>query len=283
MKINNLEIGKGKTFVIAEIGINHNGDIEVAKKLIDSAKEAGCDAVKFQKRTPELCVPIAQRNKPKETPWGDMTYLDYKKRMEFGAKEYALIDEYCRFKEIIWFASPWDIPSVNFLQGFNVPCYKMASASLTDDELLKKVKETGRPVIISTGMSTMAQIDHAVDILGKENLALMHCNSSYPCKSNEINLKVIQTLKDRHNVPVGYSGHEEGVFPAPAAVILGADIIEKHITLDRSMWGTDQAASIEPQGMRMIIRDIRRAEIIVGDGVKKIYDSEKPIMEKLRK
>ena len=284
MKIDKKEIGLNQpTFIIAEIGINHNGDIEIAKKLIDVAKEAGCDAVKFQKRTPELCVPKDQRNKPKETPWGDMTYLEYKKRMEFGAKEFQEIQNYCDDKEMIWFASPWDIPSVEFLEGFGVPCYKIASASLADEKLLERIKDTGKPVLLSTGMSTMEEIDKAVNILGKDNLVLLHCNSSYPCKSEEINLKVMQTLKYRYEVLVGYSGHEEGVFPAPAAVMLGADVIEKHITLDRSMWGTDQAASIEPQGLKTIIRDVRRAEIILGDGVKKVYESEMPIREKLRK
>lgn len=281
IKIGNFEIGS-RTFIIAEIGINHNGDIEIAKKLIDKAKEAGADAVKFQKKTPELCVPEDQKKKPKETPWGHMTYLEYKERMELSSIEYGVIDQYCKDKGIMWFASPWDTRSVDFLEQFKVPCYKIASPSLTDDKLLKKVKETKKPIILSTGMSTLKQIDHAVKILGKDNLILMHCNSSYPSKYEEINLKVINTLQGRYNVPVGYSGHETGLFPSAASVMLGAVAVERHITLDRTMWGTDHAGSVEPQGFEMLVRDIRKADIIQGDGKKRVYPSEKILMEKMR-
>lgn len=284
MKIADKQIGEiHPTFIIAEIGINHNGDIEIVKQLIDVAIESGCDAVKFQKKTPDLCVPEDQKNKLKETPWGDMTYLEYKKKMELDVHDYITIETYCAEKGIIWFASVWDIPSVDFLEHSNIPCYKIPSACLTDIELLKRVKKTKKPIILSTGMSTIEQIDKAVSILGKDNLALMHCNSSYPSKSEELNLKCIQTLKRKYNIPVGYSGHEEGLFPSAASVVLGADLVERHITLDRTMWGTDQAASIEPYGLKRLVRDIRRAEIILGDGIKRVYSSEKAVLKKLRK
>lgn len=284
LKIANKMIGEGHpTFIVAEVGINHNGDIDIVKQLIDAAIMAGCDAVKFQKKTPELCVPEDQKNKSKETPWGSMTYLEYKKKMELSADDYTTIETYCAEKGIIWFASVWDIPSVDFLEHSDIPCYKIPSACLTDIGLLKRVRKTKKPVILSTGMSTLEQIDKAVEVLGKDKLILMHCNSSYPSKDEELNLKCIQTLKKRYGVPVGYSGHELGLFASAVSVLLGADIIERHITLERTMWGTDHAASVEPYGFKRLVRDIRRINPILGDGVKKVFDSEKEVMEKLRK
>ena len=270
-------------FVVGEIGINHNGDIEIAKRLIDAAKNAGCDAVKFQKRTPEICVPRDQWDIPRETPWGIMTYIEYRHRIEFGQDAYQEIDDYCERNEILWFASPWDVPSVDFLSRFFPPCYKVASASLTDDELLTRIRKEGVPVILSTGMSTMEQIYHAYDVLGHRDLVIMHCTSSYPAQNDELNLRMIETLSTRLGVPVGYSGHEVGLQTSLAALTLGACMIERHITLDRAMWGTDQAASLEPHGLARLVRDIRVIESALGDGVKQVYDSELLVMEKLRR
>jgi len=270
-------------FIIAEIGINHNGDMDVATKLIDAAMLSGCDAVKFQKRTPELCVPVEQRDVMRETPWGMMTYLDYRRRVEFDREQYEQIDAYCRAKSITWFASPWDEPSVDFLESLDVPCYKVASASLTDDALLRRIAATGRPVILSTGMSTMEQIRHAVSLLDVDRLAMMHTTSTYPCKPEEINLSVMGALRQEFPCPVGYSGHEVGLQITLAAAAMGADLIERHITLDRAMWGSDQAASVEPMGLMRLVRDVRIIETARGDGTKRIYDSEKPIMERLRR
>jgi len=270
-------------YVIAEIGINHNGDLEIAKKLIDVAKLAGCDAVKFQKRTPELCVPDEQKDLKRDTPWGVMTYLEYRHRVEFGYEQYAAIDEHCKRLGIDWFASCWDEPSVDFIEQFGPVCYKIASASVTDVALLEKLKKTGRPLILSTGMSSMEEIRRAVEVLPKERLALCHATSSYPCKADELNLRVIQTLKKEFDLPVGYSGHEVGLQTTYAAVALGACLVERHITLDRAMWGSDQAASVEPQGLVRLVRDIRVIERGLGDGQKKVYESEKPIRAKLRR
>jgi len=285
MIIDNKKIGYDQPcFIIGEIGINHNGDIEIAKKLIDLAAEYGFDAVKFQKREPELCVPENQKQILRETPWGVMPYIEYKKRMEFNEWQYKEIDLYCKEKGILWFASPWDIPSIDFLEKFNPPCYKVASALLTDKEFLQKLKNTSRPIILSTGMSTLGQVDEAVKLLGLHNLAILHCNSSYPAKDEELNLKCIPMLLERYKEGViGYSGHETGVMPSVIAVSYGACIIERHITLDRTMWGTDQAASLEPRGMELLVREIRRLPIIIGDGIKRVYDSELSIMKKLRK
>ena len=283
--IGNRSIGPSeKVFIIGEIGLNHNGDIEIAKKLIDAAKEAGADAVKFQKRTPEICVPEDQKNVMRETPWGTMTYLDYRYKVEFGEEEYREIDRYTKEKGILWFASPWDEESVDFLENVNVPLYKIASASLTDDGLLQYVRKTGKPVILSTGMSTIEEVDHAVGILGKDNLILLHTNSTYPCPFEDLNLMSIKTLGDRYKeIPIGYSGHETGVMPSLAAAVIGACVIERHITLDRAMWGSDHAASLEPKGLQLLVRDIRKWEIAKGDGVKRLYDSELPIKKKLRR
>jgi N-acetylneuraminate synthase len=271
------------TYIAAEIGINHNGDVEIAKKLIDAAMQAGCDSVKFQKRTPELCVPLEQRDVVRETPWGSMTYLEYRKRTEFGYKEYQEIDRYCKGIGMTWFASCWDEASVDFMQQFDPPCYKIASANLTDAALLVRVRGTGKPVILSTGMSTMAQIHAAVRTLGTENLIIAHCTSAYPCNPGELNLRVIRTLRERFSCPIGYSGHEVGLPTTLAAVALGACFVERHITLDRAMWGSDQAASVEPQGLERLVRYIRVIEGAMGTGTKEVYPSELPIMKRLRR
>jgi N-acetylneuraminate synthase len=272
----------GPTFLIAEIGINHNGDLAIAKKLIDTAVEAGCDAVKFQKRTPELCVPSQQRDVSRETPWGVMTYLEYRRRLEFNAGQYAEIDRYCRDRGILWFASCWDEPSVDFLAAFDPPCYKVPSACLTHSGLLDRLSATNHPVLLSTGMSTMDQIRRAVGHLDPERLLLAHSTSSYPCRPEELNLAMIQTLAAEFDCPIGYSGHEVGLQTTYAAVVLGACFVERHITLDRAAWGSDQAASVEPQGLVRLVRDIRTIEMALGDGVKRVYPSELPIMQRLR-
>lgn len=286
---NSVRIGKkwvgdrNPTFIIGEIGINHNGDLGTAKKLIDIAAIAGCNAVKFQKRTPELCVPPEQRNLMRETPWGIMSYMEYRFRVEFGEAEYKEIDNYCKNKGLEWFASCWDEPSVDFIEQFNPVCYKIASASLTDDRLLEYHRSKNRPIILSTGMSTCQQIEHAVSLLDKSRLLIAHSTSSYPCRPEELNLNMIQTLKGKFNCPIGYSGHEVGLQTTCAAVVMGADFIERHITLDRAMWGSDQAASIEPPGLMRLVRDIKIIEAAIGDGVKKVYNSELPLIERLRR
>ncbi len=283
VKVGNKQVGDGEpTFIVAEIGINHNGDINIAKKLIDMAVFAGCDAVKFQKRTIGLVYTPEELAKPRENPFGP-TNGDLKRGLEFGEKEYQEIDSYCKQKDIIWFASPWDVKSVDFLEKFDVPCYKIASASLTDDELLKLIKSKGKPIILSTGMSTVEQIKHAVEVLGEENLILLHCTSTYPSKPEELNLNVIPWLKKTFSCPVGYSGHETGVTESIVAAVRGASVVERHITLDRAMWGSDHAASLEPNGLNRTVRDIKSLPKCLGDGIKKIYKSEKPILEKLRK
>lgn len=286
LKIGNRLIGDDQpAYIIAEIGINHNGDLDIAKAMIDAAVEAGVDAVKFQKRTPEVCTPPEQQKQMRETPWGYITYLEYRYKVEFGEEEYREIDRYCKEKGIDWFVSVWDEPSVDFIEQFDPIAYKIPSAALTDHGLLRKVRATGRPIIISTGMSTMAQIHQAVDeVLGRENLAIMHTTSTYPCEPEELNLRMIQTLRDAFpNVPIGYSGHEVGLVPSAVAVALGACMVERHLTLDRAMWGSDQAASVEPGGFRKLVKYIRVTEAALGDGVKKVYDSEKKSMKKLRR
>lgn len=281
--IGNNEVGPGNPcFVVAEIGINHNGDIELAKQLIDVAVDAGCDAVKFQKRTIEVVYSADELTRPRESPFGT-TNGDLKRRLEFSADQYAAIDQYCRSREIVWFASPWDEASVDFLEHFAVPCYKVASASLTDDNLLRYIRSKAKPIILSTGMSTLAQVDHAVDVLGREQLIILHAISTYPAQYEELNLRTIPMLAQRFGVPVGYSGHETGIASSVAAVALGACVVERHLTLDRAMWGTDQAASLEPNGMTRLMRDIRLVEAAFGDGNKRLLDAEVPIMEKLRR
>ena len=273
-----------KTYIIAEIGINHNGDINIAKKLIDIASVAGCDAVKFQKRNPDICVPEHQKSQPKSTPWGDMTYLEYKYKMEFDKLQYDEIDEYCNVKNISWSASPWDLDSLEFLDQYDIPFIKIPSAMLTNDELLKNSAKTGKKVILSTGMSTLVEIDHAVDILknNSKNYAILHCNSSYPASLEDLNLSCIQTLKDRYDCEVGYSGHEFRLGTSVAATYLGATIIERHITLDRTMWGSDHLASVEPQGLIKLTKGIRELEIALGDGIIDLTDSELQPRKKLR-
>ena len=284
ISIGSRQIGEGQpVYVIAEIGINHNGDLEIAKKLMDVAASAGCDAVKFQKRTPELCVPEEQKSQIRETPWGTMTYLEYKERTEFGQQEYQQIDTYAKQLGIHWFASPWDLPSVDFLLTFDPVCIKVASASLTDDALLKKLVASGVPLILSTGMSTMEEIDHAATVVKSSQYALAHATSTYPCQPSELNLRMISTLKDKFQVPIGYSGHETGLATTLAAVAMGATFIERHITLDRAMWGTDHSASVEPTGLDRLVRDIRNIELAFGDGVKRVFESELPVRAKLRR
>ena len=284
VEIANRFVGEGQPiYVIAEIGINHNGELELVKKLIDAAAVAGCDAVKFQKRTPEICVPADQREVMRETPWGLMSYMEYRQRVELGDEDYEEIDRYCREKGIHWFASCWDLPSVDFIERFDPFCHKIPSACLTDDELLSYLNQTGRPMILSTGMSTLEQIHHAVSLLDPERLMIAHSTSTYPCQAAELNLRMIETLAQEFDNPIGYSGHEVGLQTTLAAVVLGASFIERHITLDRAMWGTDQAASIEPWGFMRLVRDIRVVEKAFGDGKKRVYESEIPSMRKLRR
>ncbi len=284
LKIGNKTIGAGHpTYVIAEIGINHNGDIEIAEKMIRAAKEAGVDAVKFQKRTPLLCVPPEERSKMRETPWGYITYLEYREHVEFGQKEYARIDALCKELGIDWFASVWDEEAIDFLEQFDPIAYKVPSASLTDTGLIDKLNSTGRPIILSTGMSTMEQIRESVGHFDMNKLAITHATSAYPCDPSELNLRMVETLTKEFDCPVGYSGHEVGLIPSVVAVGLGASIVERHFTLDRSMWGTDQSASVEPGGMERLVKYIRVTEQALGDGVKKVYDSELPSLKKLRR
>jgi N-acetylneuraminate synthase len=282
--IGNRKVGEGQpTYIVAEIGINHNGSPEIAKSLIDVAVKTGVDAVKLQKRTPELCVPPDQQQHMRETPWGYISYLDYRYKLEFGLNEYQEIDRYCKQKNIPWFASVWDEPSVDFLKQFNPVCFKIPSASLTDKSLLLHARETGAPIILSTGMSTMQQIKAAVKILGEDNLLITHATSTYPCDPAELNLKMIRTLTKTFDCPIGYSGHEVGLIPTVVAVSMGACLVERHITLDRAMWGSDQAASVEPGGMERLVKYIRVTEQSLGDGVKRVYDSEVPSLRRLRR
>ncbi|WP_147038995.1 N-acetylneuraminate synthase family protein [Microbacterium aerolatum] len=276
--------GGSSAYVIAEIGLNHNGDVEIAKRLIDVAARAGANAVKFQKRTPEISTPEHMRDVPRETPWGTMTYLDYRRRVEFDRGQYIEVGDYATLHGLDWFASPWDVPSVDFLEDLNVVAHKVASASLTDTELLEAIRETGKPVILSTGMSTMEQIDRAMGVLNTDRVILLHATSTYPMEPEEANLRMISTLRDRYaGVPVGYSGHERGLQISLAAVALGAVAVERHITLDRTMWGSDHAASLEPAGLEHLVRDIRVIEAALGDGVKRVFPGEQAPMAKLRR
>ena len=274
--------GDRPCYVVAEIGINHNGDIELAKKLINVALGADCDAVKFQKRTINVVYTPEELAKPRESPFGN-TNGDLKRGLEFEQDEYEEIDRYCREVKIDWFASCWDEASVDFIAQFKVPCFKIASASLTDDNLLRHTRAGGKPILLSTGMSTMEEVDHAVEVLGKQDLALLHACSTYPAYYEELNLRVINVLKERYGVPVGYSGHETGLPSSVAAAVMGACMIERHITLDRSMWGSDHAASLEPNGITRLVRDIRLIEKSKGDGVKRVLEREQPIIKKLRR
>lgn len=284
VRIGDREIGRGfPCFIVAEIGINHIGDLSVAKRLMDVARAAGCDAVKFQKRNPEKCVPPEQKGIALETPWGHMTYLEYRSRVELDGDAYKVIKEYCDQHGLLWFASSWDEDSLEFMEQFSPPCHKIPSACLTDLALLRQYRETGKTLILSTGMSTMDEIRAAVGALGRERLILLHCHSSYPANENEINLRVMATLEKEFGVPVGYSGHERGLQVSLAAVALGACMVERHITLDRTMWGSDQAASLEPHGLHKLVRDIRLIEKAMGDGLKRVYQSEVPVRNKLRR
>lgn len=269
-------------YIVAEIGINHNGDIELAKQLIELADAAGCNAVKFQKRTIEVVYSPEELAKPRENPFG-ATNGDLKRGLEFGLEEYREIDRYCKELGIAWFASCWDEGAVDFIAQFNPPCYKIASASLTDVELLRYHRTKGRPLILSTGMSTLEEIDHAVEVLGKKDLIILHATSTYPSNYDELNLKVIPELGKRYGVPIGYSGHETGIPSSSAAVALGACMVERHLTLERSMWGSDQAASLGPSGITRLVRDIRLVEMAMGDGMKRVFEREKPIIQKLRR
>jgi N-acetylneuraminate synthase len=283
LRIGNRIVGPGQpTLVVAEIGINHNGDVELAKRLIDAAAGAGCDAVKFQKRTIDVVYAPAELARPRESPFGT-TNGDVKRALELGHDAYAQIDRHCRRLGLLWFASCWDAASVDFLEGFDPPCLKVASACLTDDALLGAYRRTGRPVLLSTGMSSPDEIDHAVQVIGDERLVLLHCTSAYPSTVDELNLRVIPWLAARYRVPVGYSGHEVGLYTTLAAVSLGACLVERHFTLDRTMWGTDQVASVEPQGMARLVKDIRAVEAALGDGVKRVYPSERLVRDKLRR
>lgn len=269
-------------WIVAEVGINHNGDIDLAKKLIDIASIAGCNAVKFQKRTIEVVYSPEELAKPRESPFGT-TNGDLKYGLEFGAAEYDEISRYCREKKMPWFASCWDEASVDFIDAYRPPCFKIASACLTDDALLRYTRAKGKPILLSTGMSTIEQIDHAVEILGKDDLVILHSCSTYPASYDELNLRAIGTLHARYGVPIGYSGHETGLASSVAAVAMGARVVERHITLERSMWGTDQAASLGPNGMLHVVRDIRLVEMSFGDGVKRVLTREEPIIKKLRR
>jgi N-acetylneuraminate synthase len=283
VSIGNRLVGDGHpSYIIAEIGINHNGDIDQARRLISVAVAAGCDAVKFQKRTVETVYTAEELAKPRESPFGT-TNGDLKRGLEFGHDEYRLIDRYCREVKMPWFASCWDEKSVDFIDQFDVPCFKIASASLTDDRLLRHTRSKRRPIILSTGMSTVEEIDHAVEVLGKEDLLLLHACSVYPAYYPELNLKAIQALRERYGLPVGYSGHETGLPATVAAVALGACCLERHITLDRAMWGSDQAASLEPNGISKIVSYVRIVEQSLGDGVKRVVEREQPIIKKLRR
>jgi N-acetylneuraminate synthase len=278
-------VGAGEpVYVIAEIGLNHNGDVELAKQLIDVAADAGAQAVKFQKRTPAISTPEHMKSQLRETPWGTMTYLDYRYRVEFDREQYIEIGDYATLRGLDWFASPWDEQAVEFLEDLSVVAHKVASASVTDIAMLEALSRTGKPIILSTGMSTMEQIDRAVAVLGTENLVILHATSTYPLPPEEANLRMITTLQDRFpGVPIGYSGHERGLQISIAAVALGAVMVERHITLDRTMWGSDHAASLEPVGFEHLVRDIRVLGEAMGDGVKRIFPGEFAPLAKLRR
>ncbi len=283
VQIGSRQVGDGQPcYVIAEVGINHNGDIDLAKRLISVAAAAGCDAVKFQKRTVEVVYTEKELATPRANPFGE-TNGDLKRGLEFGQEDYEEIASFCKSLKIPWLVSPWDEQSVDFMEKFDTPVYKIASASLTDDNLLKHVRSTGKPIFASTGMSTYDEIDHAVQVLGKKDLILMHTTSTYPAKYEQLNLRAIPEMHARYNVPIGYSGHETGIPTTVAAAVLGACAVERHITMDRAMWGSDQSASLEPNGISRLVRDIRLVEQSLGDGVKRVYEEEVPVMKKLRR
>lgn len=286
IKIDGRLVGEQEpVYMIAEIGLNHNGDMQIAKKLIDAAFATNWDCVKFQKRTPEICVPDHQKSVMRETPWGRMTYLEYRYKVEFEKKEYDYIDTYCKAKPIAWTASVWDLKSLEFLLQYNVPFIKIPSAKLTEHEYLVEAAKSGKPVILSTGMSTIDEIDDAVNVMiknSKDNYILMHTNSSYPAPPEELNLKVIKLLKDRYDCIIGYSGHEFDLEPTVIAASLGASIIERHVTIDHNMWGSDQFASLEVHAMDMLRKRIKNVDLILGDGIKKLTEKELEVRKKLR-
>jgi len=285
IKLGNKLVGDGQpAYIIAEIGINHNGDLEIAKQMVRAAAHAGADAVKFQKRTPEVCTPPEQQKQMRETPWGYISYLDYRYKVEFDKEAYTEIDSLARELGVDWLVSVWDEQSVDFMEQFETPAYKIPSASLTDHNLLKHVRKTGKPIIVSTGMSTMEEIHRGIEAVGLDNLLIMHTTSAYPCDPDELNLRMIETLRAEFpNTPIGYSGHEVGLVPSAVAVALGACSVERHFTLDRAMWGSDQAASVEPGGFERLVKYIRVTEQAMGDGVKKVYESEMSSLKKLRR
>lgn len=283
MMFGHRNVGRGNpVYIVAEIGINHNGSLATALELIDIAAESGCDAVKFQKRSPDHCVPANQRDVCRETPWGTMTYLQYRHMMEFGSEAYDIIDNHCRKKQIAWFASCWDKPSVNFMKRYDPVCYKIASACLTDDELLRHIRLQSKPVVLSTGMSTMEEIRKAVSILDQNKLLIVHTTSSYVDNPAELNLSMIHTLRNEFGCETGYSGHEEGIIPTIATISMGVCYVERHITLDRCMWGSDHAVSLDPGALKKMVKHIRLIEKALGDGIKRVYDSEKKNLMKLR-
>ena len=284
--LGNFELGDNPIpYFIAEIGINHNGDLQIAKKLIDAAFCTNWHCVKFQKRTPEIAVPEAQKNVPRETPWGTMTYLEYKKRIEFGKEEYDYIDGYCKEKPIAWTASPWDEPSLDFLMQYDLPFIKVASAGNGNPELLKAVCRTGKPIIMSDGMSTQEELDQAVSILedhSNGDYVLLHTNSTYPAEVQNLNLSYINTLKERYHCIVGYSGHEQSLEPSVVAAVLGAKVIERHVTLTHDLWGTDQKASLEVNAMHLLYRRCMDIYRMKGDGVKHMDEAEIKVRKKLK-
>ena len=285
IRIGNRLVGEGcPAYIIAEIGINHNGDLNIAKQMIDAAVHAGVDAVKFQKRTPDIATPPEQQKQMRETPWGYITYLEYRHKVEFNEAQYREIDRHCKERGIAWLVSVWDQASVDFMEQFDTPAYKIPSACLTDYGLIRKAQATGKPLILSSGMSTMEQIHQGVKTAEERNLVLMHCTSTYPCEPEELNLKMIETLRGEFpSIPIGYSGHEVGLVPSAVAVALGACMVERHLTLDRAMWGSDQAASVEPGGFERLVKYIRVSEAALGDGIKKVYASEQPSLKRLRR
>lgn len=280
MNFNNLK----KPYLIGEIGINHNGSLEITKKLIDASYATGWDSVKFQKRNPDIAVPEHQKKVMRDTPWGRMTYLDYKFKVEFEKEEYDFINDYCNKKPIDWSASVWDLDSLDFLLNYKIPYIKIPSAHLTNDELLVESAKSGIPILVSTGMSTLDEVDHAVNLLEKHSssYAIMHTNSSYPSKNEDLNLSLIPFFIERYKCTVGYSGHEFGLTPSVIACSLGAKIIERHITIDRSLWGTDQSSSVEIEGMDSLYKRLKELDLIMGKPNKIVTDSEIPIRKKLR-
>ena len=278
-----MSLGKS-IFFIAEAGINHNGDLENALRLIRMAKDAGCDAVKFQKREPEICVPQEMRGVLRETPWGQLTYFDYKKKIEFGEEEYDEINRYCSLLEIDWSASAWDVPSLEFLDRYNLSFNKVASALTTNLEFLEQVAVRRKLTYVSVGMCNYVQIDAALEIFKSKNcpIVLMHTISNYPADERHLNLRMIETLKERYKVPIGYSGHESTVTPSIVAATLGAVAIERHITLDRAMWGTDHAASLEFAGLNNLVGAVRKIDLVLGDGIKKVVPGESDMAKKMR-